>query len=132
VRSLAGEALEDRGEMGLCLKADAQRDIDQRPFGIAQQLAGAVDPAPQDEIVRSHPHGSPELGSKMHAGEAGGRRHVGQGDAAGEMAVDVVEDPFQPPLLERRATASRRRHKPCTEIKMNIRSKAIPTVCCAN
>jgi hypothetical protein len=109
VRGLAGEALEDRGEMGLRLEADAQRDIDERQFGIAQQLAGAVDPALQDEVVRPHPCGHPELGGKVHAGEAGGGCHVGQGDAAGEMAVDKVDDPFQPPLLKRRATASRRR-----------------------
>jgi hypothetical protein len=68
VRSLAGKALEDRGEMGLGLKADAQRDIDQRQFGIAQQLLGALDPSLQDEVVRPHAAGRAELGSEVHAG----------------------------------------------------------------
>jgi hypothetical protein len=93
--------------MGLGLKADAQRDIDQRSFGIAQQLLRALDPSLQDEIVWSHAGTCSELGSEMHAGKAGGGRHVCQGDATGQMSIDMVRNPLHSPVLKRCAAAAR-------------------------
>ena len=85
--SPVGKALEDRGEMGLGLKADAQRDIDQRQFGLAEQLLGALDSSLQDEVVWPH--------------------DVGQGDSTGQVGIDMVRDPLHSPFLKRCAAAAR-------------------------
>ena len=105
--SPVGKALEDRGEMGLDLKADAQRDIDQRQFGLAEQLLGALDSSLQDEVVWPHAGGCAELGSEVHAGKPGGGGHVGQGDSTGQVGIDMVRDPLHSPFLKRCAAAAR-------------------------
>ena len=47
MRSLADNALEDRGEMGLRLKADAERDLRERRVRTPKQVLRDVNPPPQ-------------------------------------------------------------------------------------
>jgi hypothetical protein len=56
------------------LKADAQRDIDQRQFGIEQQLLARLDLSLQDGVPGGRMSVAAELGSEVHAGEPRRRR----------------------------------------------------------
>jgi hypothetical protein len=101
VRGFANQLSEYRREVRLRLKADAERNLDQRQIRIAQQLARPIDAPAQDVIMRPHAKGRTKLSGKVHARQSSRCRKIGQPDWIANMTVDELDNPLQAPFLQR-------------------------------
>src|SRR5882757_983129 len=105
VGRLAREAFEHSREVGLCLEADAERDVDKSQAGVPKQLLRSLDSPAQDILMWPSARRDPEQGGEVHTCQACRIRQLGQRDGPGKMSADVVDDPLQPPFLKRRPAA---------------------------
>lgn len=105
-RAIAREPLEYRREMRLALKADLQRNLDHRSIQSHQQGLGALDAPMQKIRVRAHARSGAELGSKVHARQAGRASNVFQPNRAAEILFDISRCQSQAPQRQRRERGS--------------------------
>jgi hypothetical protein len=102
------KSFEYGGEMGLGLKTHVQCDLDDRQSTVPEQLLGAPNTLPQKKFVRPQTRRHPEQGSEVHPAQARNCCQIQQADPVRKVIVDVVDDPLEPPFLERRDSSAAR------------------------
>lgn len=65
-RRVADEPFEHRCKMRLGLKADAQRDVNERRARLSEQLLRPLDPPAENELMRTNARGEAELRGEVH------------------------------------------------------------------
>jgi hypothetical protein len=96
------EALEDRGEMRLRLKANVEGDLNQPGIWSMKQFLRTRDPSAKQVFVGTNTCRRAKLRSKMHGGETDSLGESGESDGAVEMGLDIVDRSPEPPFRQRR------------------------------